>query len=48
MSKICLAIVLLLTGIDSIAQTEDSIMIRRIADEVFVNGKAYENLHHLH
>ena len=44
MSKICLAIVLLFTGIDCIAQNEDSIMIRRIADEVFVNGKAYENL----
>ena len=47
MSKICLAIVLLFTGIDSIAQTEDSIMIRRIADEVFVNGRAYENLRNL-
>ncbi len=44
MSKICLAIVFLFTGIDSIAQMEDSIMIRRIADEVFLNGKAYENL----
>ena len=44
MSKICLAIVLLFTAIDSTAQTEDSIMIRRIADEVFVNGRAYENL----
>ena len=44
MSKICLALVLLFTAIDSIAQNEDSIMIRRIADEVFVNGRAYENL----
>ena len=44
MSKFCLAIVLLITGLDSVAQTEDSMMIRRIADEVFVNSKAYENL----
>ncbi|HEX6190917.1 MAG TPA: peptidase M28 family protein, partial [Chitinophagaceae bacterium] len=44
MSKICLALVLLFTAIDSIAQNEDSIMIRRIADDVFVNGRAYENL----
>src|SRR5437899_2175793 len=29
------------------AQNDDSIMIRRIADEVLVNGKAYENLHYL-
>ena len=29
------------------AQNEDSLMIRRIADEVLVNGKAYENLRQL-
>ena len=29
------------------AQTEDSIFIRRIADDVLVNGKAYENLRYL-
>jgi len=29
------------------AQTEDSIFIRKIADEILVNGKAYENLHYL-
>src|SRR3954471_5108275 len=29
------------------AQSEDSVFIRKIADEVFVNGKAFENLHYL-
>lgn len=29
------------------AQNEDSLFIRRIADEVLVNGKAYDNLHYL-
>src|SRR6476620_1515275 len=28
-------------------QTDDSLMIRRIADEILVNGKAYQNLHEL-
>lgn len=44
MNRICLVIALLFMGVDSIAQNEDSIMIRRIADEILVNGKAYENL----
>ncbi|MGC4037475.1 MAG: M20/M25/M40 family metallo-hydrolase [Chitinophagaceae bacterium] len=29
------------------AQSDDSLMIRKIADEVLVNGKAYDNLHEL-
>lgn len=29
------------------AQNEDSLFIRRIADEVLINGKAYDNLHYL-
>lgn len=29
------------------AQHEDSVFIRRIADEILVNGKAYDNLHYL-
>lgn len=29
------------------AQKEDSLMIRKIADEVLTNGKAYDNLHYL-
>lgn len=44
MIRFCLAIVLLFSGIAAIAQNEDSVMIRRIADEVLVNGRAYENL----
>src|SRR5882724_11034032 len=31
----------------SFAQNEDSLMVRRIADEILVNGKAYDNLHDL-
>src|SRR3982750_1223729 len=30
-----------------LAQSEDSIMIKKIADEVLTNGKAYENLRFL-
>ncbi|HYF33341.1 MAG TPA: M20/M25/M40 family metallo-hydrolase [Chitinophagaceae bacterium] len=44
MIRTCLAIVLLFSGLCVTAQNEDSIMIRRIADEVLVNGTAYENL----
>lgn len=29
------------------AQKEDSLQIKRISDEILVNGKAYENLHYL-
>lgn len=35
---------LLFNTVAALAQSEDSIMIRRIADEILVNGKAYENL----
>lgn len=38
---------LLLLAASAGAQTDDSLMIRRIADEILVNGKAYDNLHHL-
>ena len=37
-------IVFLLSQIVCAAQTEDSIMIKRISDEVLTNGKAFENL----
>src|ERR1700733_12142741 len=30
-----------------LAQQEDSLLIRKIADDVLVNGKAYDNLHEL-
>ena len=29
------------------AQADDSIQIKKIADEVLINGKAYDNLHYL-
>jgi carboxypeptidase Q len=44
MMRICLAVLFMLSGLAAVAQSEDSIMIRRIADEILVNGKAYENL----
>lgn len=44
MRRISMALLLMLTGFISVAQDQDSIMIRRIADEILVNGKAYENL----
>ena len=28
-------------------QTDDSVMIKKISDEILTNGKAYENLRHL-
>jgi len=39
--------VLLLTGFTGFSQKEDSVFIKRISDEILVNGKAYENLRHL-
>lgn len=44
MRRFSMALLLLIAGITALAQNEDSIMIRRIADEILVNGKAYENL----
>ncbi|HKO78928.1 MAG TPA: M28 family peptidase, partial [Chitinophagaceae bacterium] len=38
---------LFITGSVSYAQKEDSLMIRRIADEILINGKVYDNLRHL-
>lgn len=35
---------LLFSGLNVVAQNEDSIMIKRIADEILLNGKAYESL----
>src|SRR6185503_13238655 len=31
----------------SFSQTDDSLMIKKISDEVLTNGKAYDNLHYL-
>jgi carboxypeptidase Q len=38
---------LLSLTIVSVAQTEDSVFIKRISDEIFTNGKAYDNLRDL-
>jgi hypothetical protein len=34
----------LLAGFNALSQQEDSMLIRKIADEILVNGRAYENL----
>ena len=47
MQKIFLLFIMYPWTIISFAQNEDSLMIRRIADEVLLNGKAYSNLHDL-
>lgn len=39
--------VLILISLFSFSQDSDSLMIRRIADEILMNGKAYDNLHYL-
>ena len=39
-----LLFVVLLLGTHAMAQQEDSLFIRSIADEILVSGKAYENL----
>ena len=47
LKKCCPIFVFLFCCLAGIAQTEDSLMIKRIADEVLINGKAYENLRFL-
>jgi carboxypeptidase Q len=47
MGKFFFTVLCLHVFIHSFAQQEDSIMIRRIADEILINGKAYDNLHDL-
>src|ERR1700754_4435216 len=42
-----ITVILLLTAFYTNAQQEDSIMISKIADEVLIRGKAYENLRNL-
>lgn len=44
MKKILSTITVLLIAVASFAQNEDSIFIRRIADEILMNGKAYDDL----
>jgi len=43
---VCIAFAFLVTMM-SFSQSEDSIMIKKISDEILTNGKAYENLRHL-
>ena len=38
---------LLLASLTAVAQNEDAAFIKRISDEVFNNGKAYDNLREL-
>jgi carboxypeptidase Q len=47
MRKFIFTVLCLQIFFNSFAQQEDSIMIRRIADEILINGKAYDNLHDL-
>jgi carboxypeptidase Q len=42
MKKIWLGLLLIANG--ALAQTDDSILIKKISDEILVRGKAYENL----
>lgn len=47
MTKIVFTLILTASAFLSSAQSTDSLMIRRIADEILINGKAYDNLHFL-
>jgi len=47
MNRLLFSIFCVLSGFIAKAQQNDSVMIRRIANEIFVNGKAYGNLHTL-
>ena len=47
MQKLRLLILLLLSSMVSKAQQDDSAFIRKISDEILLNGKAYENLRYL-
>ena len=47
MKKILFTGIISLLVLQAFSQTDDSIFIRRIADEILVNGKAYDDLHTL-
>ena len=47
MREYFLWVIPLLFSINCFSQNADSVFIRRLADEVLINGKAYDNLHHL-
>src|SRR5438309_8489406 len=44
MKKLLLAIVIIFSASIAFSQNEDSIFIRRIADEILIRGKAYDDL----
>ena len=47
MRRLLLTGYLALLSVMVFAQQDDSLLIRKIADEILVNGKAYDNLHEL-
>ena len=47
MRKIFLFLLLVIVGGTTQAQKEDSVFIKKISDEILLNGKAYENLRYL-
>jgi len=47
MRKIVVTLILTAFGFISSAQNTDSLMIRRVADEILINSKAYDNLRYL-
>src|SRR4030095_7479643 len=47
MKKILFIVITFLFVTNSFSQYEDSVMIKKISDEILMNGKAYDNLHYL-
>lgn len=47
MKKTLIIVISFLFVTNSFSQNEDSIMIKKISDEILTNGKAYDNLHYL-
>src|SRR5690349_16129805 len=47
MKKLAYSIAVLFAATTTHAQHEDSVFLRRLADEILVNSQAYENLRHL-
>src|ERR1043165_4467682 len=47
MKNFVFSLIFFLIATESFSQTDDSIMIKKISDEILSNGKAYDNLHYL-
>ena len=47
MKKILIIAISFLLVTNGFSQIEDSMMIKKISDEILTNGKAYDNLHYL-